>query len=255
MDLSVSEIYCERLRDLLSPAAEGDSLVIKEDPLRRVYMGTGRQGSLAHAHTALACRGVYVEGLSEVPVTSEAELVAFMQQGIANRAVSATAMNAESSRSHLIVTLRMTSTAPGGEHTCYGKLSIVDLAGSERQSKTLASGKRESRCVLHALSPITPSIRGGRHPYPGLTSKEGSLINKSLSALGNVIAALTETRAQHVPYRDSKLTRLLQDSLGGCSNTALIVCCSPAQDNAAETLSTLRFGSRAKGIKNRCALA
>ncbi|MCJ1368777.1 hypothetical protein MMC16_007925, partial [Acarospora aff. strigata] len=99
----------------------------------------------------------------------------------------------------------------------------VDLAGSERQTKTAAEGQ---------------------------TLEEGKLINKSLSALGNVVNALTDGKSNHVPYRDSKLTRVLQDSLGGTANTALIICCSPSLDNAAETLSSLRFGVRARGIVN-----
>ncbi|DBB16743.1 TPA: hypothetical protein ACH3X3_014985 [Trebouxia sp. C0006] len=99
----------------------------------------------------------------------------------------------------------------------------VDLAGSERQTKSAAEGQ---------------------------TLEEGKLINKSLSALGNVVNALTDGKSSHVPYRDSKLTRVLQDSLGGTANTALIICCSPSLDNAAETLSSLRFGVRARGIVN-----
>jgi len=103
-----------------------------------------------------------------------------------------------------------------------GKLSMVDLAGSERQSRTGATG---------------------------VQLDEGILINKSLSALANVIYALTENKA-HVPYRDSKLTRVLQDSIGGNSRTALLVCCSPAKVDLTETICSLRFGSRARGITN-----
>ena len=98
---------------------------------------------------------------------------------------------------------------------------MVDLAGSERMAKTGTTG---------------------------LQTDEGILINKSLSALANVIAALSDDKARHIPYRDSKLTRILQDSIGGNSKTMLIVCCSPTRDNSSETLCSLRFGSRARGI-------
>ena len=105
-----------------------------------------------------------------------------------------------------------------------GKLNLVDLAGSERQSKTQATGIR---------------------------LKEATKINMSLSALGNVISALVDARQQHIPYRDSKLTRLLQDSLGGNTKTVMIAAISPADYNLDETLSTLRYASRAKSIKNK----
>jgi len=105
-----------------------------------------------------------------------------------------------------------------------GKLNLVDLAGSERQSKTGAQGVR---------------------------FKEATKINLSLSALGNVISALVEGKGKHIPYRDSKLTRLLQDSLGGNTKTVMIACVSPAEDNYDETLSTLRYANRAKNIKNK----
>lgn len=100
---------------------------------------------------------------------------------------------------------------------------MVDLAGSERQSKAGTTG---------------------------LQFDEGILINKSLSALANVISALTDGRSKHVPYRDSKLTRILQNCIGGNSQTSLIVCCSPAKSNLQETLSSLRFGCRARGLTN-----
>jgi hypothetical protein len=112
----------------------------------------------------------------------------------------------------------------GEEHYRVGKLNLVDLAGSERQSKTGASGDR---------------------------LKEATKINLSLSALGNVISALVDGKAKHIPYRDSKLTRLLQDSLGGNTKTLMIAAVSPAADNYDETLSTLRYANRAKNIKNK----
>lgn len=112
----------------------------------------------------------------------------------------------------------------GDQHITVGKLNLVDLAGSERQSKTGAVGDR---------------------------FKEAISINQSLSSLGNVISALVDGKSQHIPYRDSKLTRLLQDSLGGNTKTVMIANIGPADYNYDETLSTLRYASRAKNIKNK----
>merc|ERR1712190_436242 len=114
--------------------------------------------------------------------------------------------------------------ADGENHIRVGKLNMVDLAGSERQSKTGATGDR---------------------------LKEATKINLSLSALGNVISALVDGKSSHIPYRDSKLTRLLQDSLGGNTKTVMIANCGPADYNVEETISTLRYASRAKNIENK----
>ncbi|BHF59037.1 Kinesin-like protein kif17 [Sparganum proliferum] len=151
-----------------------------------------------------------------------------MDQGWRNRATGATLMNADSSRSHSIFTIYLemirNDAETGREMFRAGKLNLVDLAGSERQSKTGAVGDR---------------------------LKEATKINLSLSALGNVISALVDANTKHVPYRDSKLTRLLQDSLGGNTKTLMIACLSPADNNYEETLSTLRYANRAKNIKNK----
>jgi hypothetical protein len=152
-----------------------------------------------------------------------------MDKGNKNRAVGSTLMNADSSRSHSIFTINVEmcekdEADDGEEHYRLGKLNLVDLAGSERQSKTGASGDR---------------------------LKEATKINLSLSALGNVISALVDGKSKHIPYRDSKLTRLLQDSLGGNTKTLMIAAISPAADNYDETLSTLRYANRAKNIKNK----
>lgn len=136
-------------------------------------------------------------------------------------------MNAESSRSHSIFTVTVEACEigkDGDNHIRAGKLNMVDLAGSERQSKTGATGDR---------------------------LKEATKINLSLSALGNVISALVDGKSAHVPYRDSKLTRLLQDSLGGNTKTVMVANCGPADYNFDETLSTLRYAYRAKSIKNK----
>ncbi|EKM82667.1 hypothetical protein AGABI1DRAFT_33459 [Agaricus bisporus var. burnettii JB137-S8] len=167
-------------------------------------------------------RGVYVKNLSDYYVSSAREVYEIMRTGGAARVVTSTNMNAESSRSHSIflITIQQRNTETGAQKT--GNLYLVDLAGSEKVGKTGASGQ---------------------------TLEEAKKINKSLSALGMVINALTE-KAKHIPYRDSKLTRILQESLGGNSRTTLIINCSPSSYNEAETLSTLRFGIRAKSIKN-----
>ncbi|KAM0789248.1 hypothetical protein ACM66B_000091 [Microbotryomycetes sp. NB124-2] len=169
-------------------------------------------------------RGVYVKDLSEFYVSSSSEVYEIMRQGANSRAVSSTNMNAESSRSHsvFVITIQSRNTESGTQKT--GMLYLVDLAGSEKVGKTGASGQ---------------------------TLEEAKKINKSLSALGMVINALTDGKSSHIPYRDSKLTRILQESLGGNSRTTLIINCSPSSYNESETLSTLRFGMRAKSIKNK----
>lgn len=172
-------------------------------------------------------RGVYVKDLTMHPVHSVAEMETVMDLGSKNRSVGATLMNADSSRSHSIFTINieiMETADDSGEHIRAGKLNLVDLAGSERQSKTGATGDR---------------------------LKEATKINLSLSALGNVISALVDGKSTHIPYRDSKLTRLLQDSLGGNTKTLMVACLSPADNNYDETLSTLRYANRAKNIKNK----
>ncbi|KAG7452472.1 kinesin heavy chain [Guyanagaster necrorhizus] len=168
-------------------------------------------------------KGVYVKNLSDYYVSSAREVYEIMRTGGEARVVSSTDMNAESSRSHSIflITIEQRNTETGARKT--GNLYLVDLAGSEKVGKTGASGQ---------------------------TLEEAKKINKSLSALGMVINALTDAKVKYIPYRDSKLTRILQESLGGNSRTTLIINCSPSSYNEAETLSTLRFGIRAKSIKN-----
>ena len=174
-------------------------------------------------------KGVFVKGLTDVMVKNEEELSKVLDRGVALRTVAETKMNDESSRSHSIFTIVIEMSSKdahtGKEQIKVGKLNLVDLAGSERQKKTGASG-----AVL----------------------KEGAKINLSLSALGNVISALSDPKSKgHVPYRDSKLTRLLQDSLGGNTKTLMVAAISPADYNYDETLSTLRYANRAKNIQNK----
>ena len=169
-------------------------------------------------------KGPYVKGLREIYVSEVGEVYTAMHLGQRSRVTASTNMNLESSRSHSIflVTINQKDVNTGSQKS--GMLYLVDLAGSEKVGKTGASGQ---------------------------TLEEAKKINKSLSALGMVINSLTDGKSTHIPYRDSKLTRILQESLGGNSRTTLIINCSPSSYNDAETVSTLRFGMRAKSIKNK----
>ncbi|XP_041365927.1 kinesin heavy chain-like isoform X2 [Gigantopelta aegis] len=165
----------------------------------------------------------YVKGCTERFVSSPEEVMDTIEDGKANRHVAVTNMNEHSSRSHSVFLIHVKQENVETEKKLHGKLYLVDLAGSEKVSKTGAEG-----AVLD----------------------EAKNINKSLSALGNVISALADGNKSHVPYRDSKLTRILQESLGGNARTTMVICCSPASYNESETKSTLLFGQRAKTIKN-----
>lgn len=210
---SLLEIYNEALNDLLVVGGQSQDLQIRED-------------------TSLGGCGIHVDGITEAPVDSTTTLLSLMASGQKRRAVGQTNMNEHSSRSHMVLTLQVTASEVDdteGVARTVSKLHLIDLAGSERQKATGATGDR---------------------------LKEGAQINLSLSSLGNVINALTEPKAvgakrRHVPYRDSKLTRLLQDSLGGNAFTVMICNISPAQMNEEETTSSLRFAERAKKVENQ----
>ncbi|RVE56001.1 hypothetical protein OJAV_G00231620 [Oryzias javanicus] len=210
VEVSYMEIYNEKVRDLLDPKGSRQTLRVRE-------------------HNVL---GPYVDGLSRLAVTSYKDIESLMSEGNKSRTVAATNMNEESSRSHAVFIIILTHTLmdlqSGTSGEKVSKLSLVDLAGSERAAKTGAAGER---------------------------LKEGSNINKSLSTLGLVISALADqgagkNKSKFVPYRDSVLTWLLKDSLGGNSRTAMVATISPAGDNYDETLSTLRYADRAKNIVN-----
>uniref|UniRef100_A0A4W3HQ68 Kinesin family member 13A n=1 Tax=Callorhinchus milii TaxID=7868 RepID=A0A4W3HQ68_CALMI len=210
VEVSYMEIYNEKVRDLLDPKGSRHSLKVRE-------------------HKVL---GPYVDGLSQLAVTGFEDIESLMSEGNKSRTVAATNMNEESSRSHAVFNIILTQTLYDVQSSTSGekvsKLSLVDLAGSERVSKTGAAGER---------------------------LKEGSNINKSLTTLGLVISALADkvggkSKNKFVPYRDSVLTWLLKDNLGGNSKTAMIATISPSGDNYEETLSTLRYADRAKRIVN-----
>ncbi|XP_055471331.1 kinesin-like protein KIF1B isoform X3 [Psammomys obesus] len=214
VEVSYMEIYCERVRDLLNPKNKGN-LRVREHPLL----------------------GPYVEDLSKLAVTSYTDIADLMDAGNKARTVAATNMNETSSRSHAVFTIVFTQKKHDSETNLstekVSKISLVDLAGSERADSTGAKGTR---------------------------LKEGANINKSLTTLGKVISALAEVdnctskskkkkKTDFIPYRDSVLTWLLRENLGGNSRTAMVAALSPADINYDETLSTLRYADRAKQIK------
>lgn len=168
-------------------------------------------------------KGVYIQGLIEKHVYSAPEILETIKEGTKQRTIASTALNSVSSRSHAVLTLNLFQKLSDGSEVS-SKLHLIDLAGSENV---------------------------GRSEVSGISMMEAQTINKSLSSLGNVINALTEKGREHIPYRDSKLTFLLQDSLGGNSKTILIATASPSVLCLSETLSTLKFAKRAKEIKNK----
>ncbi|XP_034295598.1 kinesin-like protein KIF1A isoform X20 [Pantherophis guttatus] len=214
VEVSYMEIYCERVRDLLNPKNKGN-LRVREHPLL----------------------GPYVEDLSKLAVTSYNDIQDLMDSGNKARTVAATNMNETSSRSHAVFNIIFTQKRHDAETDIttekVSKISLVDLAGSERADSTGAKGTR---------------------------LKEGANINKSLTTLGKVISALAEMdsgpnknkkkkKSDFIPYRDSVLTWLLRENLGGNSRTAMVAALSPADINYDETLSTLRYADRAKQIR------
>ncbi|XP_051516619.1 kinesin-like protein KIF1C isoform X2 [Myxocyprinus asiaticus] len=209
VEVSFMEIYCERVRDLLNPKSKG-ALRVREHPIM----------------------GPYVEDLSKLAVTSYDDIRDLMDVGNKARTVAATNMNETSSRSHAVFTIvftqRRRDQLTNLDTEKVSKVSLVDLAGSERADSSGAKGVR---------------------------LKEGANINKSLTTLGKVISALAEMqsskrkKAEFIPYRDSVLTWILKENLGGNSRTAMIAALSPADINYEETLSTLRYADRAKQIR------
>ncbi|KAJ8762575.1 hypothetical protein K2173_008014 [Erythroxylum novogranatense] len=232
--VSFIEIFKEEVFDLLDPNstafAKGEGVSVGKPPVP--------------ARVPIQIRetvngGITLAGVTEPEVRTKEEMASNLSRGSLSRATGSTNMNSQSSRSHAIFTITMEQKkniqcTPGVNNDHFGddilcaKLHLVDLAGSERAKRTGADGMR---------------------------FKEGIHINKGLLALGNVISALGDEKKRkeggHVPYRDSKLTRLLQDSLGGNSKTVMIACVSPAETNAEETLNTLKYANRARNIQNK----
>uniref|UniRef100_A0A8C6PNQ6 Kinesin-like protein n=1 Tax=Nothobranchius furzeri TaxID=105023 RepID=A0A8C6PNQ6_NOTFU len=217
--------------DLFLPKFQGDDTVIVGVSYFEIYMDKIRD-LLDVTKTNLSVhedknRVPFVKGCTERFVSSPDEVMDVIDEGKSNRHVAVTNMNEHSSRSHSIFLINIKQEHVETEQKLCGKLYLVDLAGSEKVSKTGAAGS-----VLD----------------------EAKNINKSLSALGNVISALAEGTKTHVPYRDSKMTRILQDSLGGNCRTTMFICCSPSSYNEGETKSTLMFGQRAKTIRNTASI-
>uniref|UniRef100_A0A8C3Q7J0 Kinesin-like protein n=1 Tax=Geospiza parvula TaxID=87175 RepID=A0A8C3Q7J0_GEOPR len=213
--------------DKFLPVFQGDDSVVLGVSYFEIYLDKIRD-LLDMTKTNLSVhedknRVPYVKGCTERFVSSPEEILDVIDEGKSNRHVAVTNMNEHSSRSHSIFLIHIKQENVETEQKLSGKLYLVDLAGSEKVSKTGAEG-----AVLD----------------------EAKNINKSLSALGNVISALAEGTKAYVPYRDSKMTRILQDSLGGNCRTTMFICCSPSSYNDQETKSTLMFGQRAKTIKN-----
>jgi len=208
---SMVEIYNEQVQDLL--------VKMKDRPKKGLEIRESKQ------------LGIYIDNVNKRPVDSYPAIERVVDEGTENRSVGSTLMNATSSRAHTVITIEFKQVSiHGGATGCkISLINLVDLAGSEKAGQTGASGDR---------------------------LKEGCAINKSLSALGNVIEKLADKATGKakagavIPYRDSKLTRLLQNALGGSSKTIMICALSPASSNYEETLSTLRYADRAKRIKN-----
>lgn len=205
------EIYNEKVQDLLIPIAKRQ-----------------KEGYKIREHKTL---GIYVEGLSKHYVDTYEAIESKMDEGSKNRSIAATEMNASSSRAHTIISIqfRQIDVVQGKKREKLSVIHLVDLAGSEKVGKTGATGDR---------------------------LKEAAGINKSLSVLGLVISTLADKamgkgKGIVVPYRDSCLTRILQNALGGNSKTLMICAISPATDNYEETLSTLRYADQAKKIQNK----
>ena len=211
---SFIEIYKDEIRDLLLDSEDPEATATATAVTIRENPKEG---------------GVYLNGARIVQVNDVQDCLSVLEEGILRRATAESTMNVRSSRSHAILTINV-ETKVGDAKATLAKLHLVDLAGSERVTLNESRGQR---------------------------FKEGVQINMGLLALSNCISALTDANRRewgHVPYRDSKLTRLLQDSLGGNSRTVMFACVSPADTNADETLNTLKYANRARSIRNRVAV-
>eukprot|EP00943_MAST-04B_sp_MAST-4B-sp1_P007186 g7186.t1 len=222
--VSFLQIYLENVQDLLA-TNDGQTPMSVDNEDEKPLLGT----SLKIRENPK--QGFYVEGLQKYIVESVEETVELINFGLRNRVMAPTLMNTTSSRSHTVLTLEIEHADLGNNNNnggryrriLKGKLLLVDLAGSERVRRTTSQGAR---------------------------LEEAKAINQSLSALGNVVAALADPNAPHIPFRDSNLTKLAQDSLGGNANTALIATIGPALENNSETLSTLMFASRCMRLRS-----
>lgn len=217
--VSIFEIYREDILDLLSPSSNSNSTFGSD--------GNGAKERYRIREDLLSGQGIYIESLEKPEVQTAEEVIALIRYAANKRKTAVTNINETSSRSHSLVVIyldQMDYTSVRDGQRIVSRLNLVDLAGSEKLHKTNAVGER---------------------------LEEAKKINLSLTLLGNVIYKLTDGKSGYVPYRDSKLTRILQESLGGNSITTLVCHCSIAMYNREETLSTLRFAQRAKRVRNK----
>jgi hypothetical protein len=223
---TIQEIFrvIEKSRDRFTYTVMGSMLELYRNDLVDLLSKADPKASKSKLNVRMEKSGqVVVENLIEEACDNAKDLENLLERGGAQRAVASTAMNSESSRSHLVLLIKIVSVNKETKEQLRGKIVLCDLAGSERLGKSLATGD---------------------------VAKEAIEINKSLTALGDVIEALTKGQ-KSIPYRNHKLTQLMQDSIGGSSKTLMFVNCSPASSNLEETLCSLKYATRAKKITNQ----
>jgi hypothetical protein len=211
VEVSMLELYNDKLCDLLVAKQHQESESVFEQPTLKIRLAE-------HTSSGL----VEVDGLTMEKVTNDTELLHVFNNGVNSRTSASTKMNVDSSRSHMVASIVVSLRHRRSGNIVRGKLTLVDLAGSERVSKSGATGEQ---------------------------LKEAQSINKSLSALGDVIGALT-SGSQHVPYRNNPLTMLMSDSIGGNAKSLMFVCCSPSDYNQRESQQSLDFAKRCRNVRN-----
>ncbi|RZF44783.1 hypothetical protein LSTR_LSTR000735 [Laodelphax striatellus] len=235
------ELYNEEIIDLFDPAQDYTK---------------GKTGIRIHEDTS---HSIYVTGITSRTVHSAEEALQCLRQGALSRTTASTQMNSQSSRSHAIFTLHIRQQRIAKVEVDEDDNDVIDAADSRSVAMESSDGSQQEFVTLSAkfhFVDLAGSERLKRTGATGDRAKEGISINCGLLALGNVISALGDKtkRALHVPYRDSKLTRLLQDSLGGNSRTVMIACVSPSDRDFMETLNTLQYANRARNIQNKVIL-
>ena len=211
VEVSMLELYNDKLCDLLVAKQHQESEAVFEQSTLKIRLAE-------HTSSGL----VEVDGLTMEKVTNDTELLHVFNNGVNSRTSASTKMNIDSSRSHMVASIVVSLRHRRSGNIVRGKLTLVDLAGSERVSKSGATGEQ---------------------------LKEAQSINKSLSALGDVIGALT-SGSQHVPYRNNPLTMLMSDSIGGNAKSLMFVCCSPSDYNQRESQQSLDFAKRCRNVRN-----
>lgn len=224
VSLQMVEIYNEEIYDLLGSPVETTKPSVFSTPAPLHQSGSGGAGAgspLPQVEIRHGEHGVYLKNITSVPVEAEQDVISAIDQGNANRSVYATNRNESINRSHSVILLDIARTSRVNGQVHHGRMVFVDLAGSERVSKTETTGQR---------------LREAQH------------INKSLAAISDVLAAL-QAKDKHIPFRNSKLTHLLQDSLGNDNHTLMLVHVSPTSADVPETINTLQFASRVSHVQ------